>query len=148
MHQAVTQSWFKPLSDKLIADVQYHAATRVVAAHLVKQLRIFLYSQHEKAAIANIEKLYATHAAYALEHIARIFFAPEQSAWLARLSPQVQYAAFKPVITSQYGKFVDNKTRYRQFEQLLGKSKPALAEISYTLLTEQLLRGKVNYIES
>ncbi|MDD2724528.1 MAG: DEAD/DEAH box helicase [Methylovulum sp.] len=141
MRSAVDQPWFKKLAPLLIADTGYYPSHRVIACHIVKQLRLFLYQGSVTACLANIDRLHSSYPEYFAEHINRVFFTDFDGAWFTGLPVQIQYGALKYLVVTDYKSFTDVNKAYQLLEQLFGGGKPAFPEIAHTLIEQRLLRG-------
>ncbi|MBT9096869.1 DEAD/DEAH box helicase [Methylovulum psychrotolerans] len=141
MRLAVEQPWFKKLATLLIADSGYYPSHRVIASHIVKQLRLFLYQGSVSAFMANIDRLYANYPQYFAEHINCVFFNDFDADWFTSLPVQMQYGALKYLVANNYTEFTADKKPYLLLEQLFGNTKPGYPEIAHTLIEQRLLRG-------
>ncbi|MDD5272232.1 MAG: DEAD/DEAH box helicase [Methylovulum sp.] len=141
MRMAVEQPWFKKLATLLIADSGYYPSHRVIASHIVKQLRLFLYQGSVVAFMANIDRLHSSYPQYFAEHINRVFFNDFDGQWFTSLPVQMQYGALKYLVASSYSEFSDVQKPYQLLEQLFSDNKPSHPEIAQTLIEQRLLRG-------
>jgi len=148
MRNAIEQPWFKKLAPLLIADTGYYPSHRIIACHIVKQLRLFLYQGSVTAFMANIDRLHSSYPEYFAEHINRVFFTDFDEAWFTGLPVPIQYGALKYLVLIDYKSFIETNKAYDLLEQLFGNSKPAFPEIAHTLIEQRLLRGNFQNAES
>ncbi|MFZ2450328.1 MAG: DEAD/DEAH box helicase [Methylovulum miyakonense] len=141
MRNAVDQPWFKKLAPLLIADGGYYPSHRIIACHIVKQLRLFLYQGSVTAFMANIDRLHSSYPEYFAEHINRVFFNDFDENWFTGLPVQIQYGALKYLVINDCKGFANDPKAYQLLERLFGASKPVCTEIAQILVEQRLLRG-------
>ncbi len=148
MRRAVELSWFKKLATLLIADSGYYPSHKVIACHIVKQLRLFLYQGSASAFMANIDRLYATYPQYFAEHINRVFFDDYDAEWFTGLPVEMQFGALKYLVACNYVEFTDIEKPYQFLEKLFGASKPKHPDIAHSLIEQRVLRGSFKDAEA
>lgn len=73
MRLAVRQPWFNDWATFLIADHKPYYYVRVLLAHYIKRLRIYLYRSDGQAFFAEIDRIRATYPNYFTDPIHKIF---------------------------------------------------------------------------
>ena len=146
---AVQQPWFTKLATCLIADHKsYYYPARLIIAHAIKKLRIFLYLGNDNDFIANIRQNRSLYPRELPDIINRIFFNNFDAEWFASLSEPIKFVVLSYFVNGSLWYLSEDTLHYQLLEQFFGATKSGNPEIAQTVIEQRLLRGNFNDAET
>ena len=148
MRFAVKQPWFNKLANFVVAEHKPYYPVRILLAHCVKNMRIFLYQGNETGVIANINRIRSLYPGHFIAVINRIFFDDFDAVWFSALSGPIKFQVLSYFVNGSLYHLNDAAFHYQLLEQLFGATKPDNPEIAQTVIEQRLLRGNFTDAES
>ncbi len=148
MRLAVRQPWFKDWATFVVADHKPYYYARVILAHYIKRMRIYLYRGDEKTFFAEMDRIRATHPNQFTDVIHKIFFNDFDADWFAGLPERIKFWVLSYFANGNLWDLTDFALQYQLLEQYFGTAKSDTPEIVHTVLEQRLLRGNFNDAEA